>query len=46
MRILFWGSEKLRFPKLINNFYFKIDFGRFSLFLGKGKNYKDLQAGG
>lgn len=46
MKILFWPHEKIRFPKVVNNFYLEIDFGRFSLFLGKGKNYKDLQAGG
>jgi len=39
-----WQGIKWKKPEFINNFFIEVDFGKFSIFLGKGKNFSEISS--
>lgn len=39
-----WRGIKWKKPEFINNFFIEVDFGKISIFLGKGKNFSEISS--
>lgn len=42
MKIEVFKNEKWKLPSITNNFYLEIDFGKISIYICRGKNFKDI----